>query len=70
MKNENKMKIKTFFYMGKNQGRREKELNNFLAQDNIVVDQVLQSSATGSVFEDQPSYLDIGAVITIVYHEI
>ncbi|GEM_PF-4509318 len=62
-------KIKTFFYMHNNQPRREKELNDFLAQDNIEVIQILQSSATGSIFEDKPQYLDVGVVITIVYNE-
>ncbi len=67
---ENKTKIKTFFYMIRNQEEREKELNDFLSQKNIVVDQILQSSSTGSVFKENPSYLDIGAIITVVYHEI
>ena len=65
-----KPKIKTFFYMIRNQEEREKELNDFLSQKNIVVNQILQSSSTGSVFKDNPAYLDIGAVITVVYHEI
>jgi len=56
--------------MIRNQEEREKELNDFLSQKNIVVNQILQSSSTGSVFKDNPAYLDIGAVITVVYHEI
>lgn len=63
-------KIKTFFFMIRNQEKREKELNDFISRDNIVIDQILQSASTGSVYEESPKYLDIGAVITIVYHEI
>ena len=67
---KNKTKIKTFFYMIRNQEKREEEMNNFISQDNIVIDQILQSSTTGSVYNDKPEYLDCGVVITIVYHEI
>lgn len=67
---KNKTKIKTFFYMIRNQEEREKELNDFLSKDSIVVEQILQSSATGSVFKDNPNYLDMGVIITVIYHEI
>jgi len=65
---ENKTRIKTFFYMVGNQEKREKEMNDFLSRDDIVVDQVLQSAASGSVKTDNPQYLDGGVIITIVYH--
>ncbi|MEK7553239.1 MAG: hypothetical protein AAB504_00915 [Patescibacteria group bacterium] len=66
---KNKTKIKTFFYMIQNQEKREKELNDFLSQNGIVVEQILQSAATGSVKIKNPQYLDAGVIITIVYHE-
>lgn len=63
-------KIKTFFYMIRNQEEREKEMNDFLAQDGIVVDKILQSTGSGSVRKEDPQYLDVGVVITIIYHKI
>lgn len=62
------MQIKTFFYARRNQDEREKELNDFLAQDSIVVETILQSAVTTSVKEDKPEYLDGGVVITVVFH--
>ena len=62
-------KIKTFFYMIRNQEEREKEMNDFLAQEGIVVDKILQSAGSGSVRKDDPQYTDVGAVITIIYHD-
>ncbi len=67
---DKKVRVKTFFYARRNQDDREKELNNFLAQENIVVDNILQSAVSTSVKEESPQYLDGGVVITIVYHHV
>jgi hypothetical protein len=67
---KNKKQIKTFFYMIMNREEREKEMNDFLKREDVVIDNILQSSTTGSVYKDNPAYLDCGVVITIVYHEI
>jgi len=63
-----KKQIKSFFYVIRNRDKREKELNDFLSQDNIIIDEIFQSSGTNSVYKEKPEYLDVGVIITIVYH--
>lgn len=64
-----KKQVKTFFYAIRNKEKREKEMNDFLSQDGIVVDQILQSSVSTSVKTETPEYMDGGVIITIVYHK-
>lgn len=61
------MEIKSFFYGLRNQEETEKEINDFLADKNIRVEKIFQSTASVSCSFDRPEFRDVCVVITVAY---
>jgi hypothetical protein len=61
------MKVKSFFYGGVDQEKKEEKLNRFLARKDIVVEQIFQSAASQSMSLDMPQVINPIVIVTVIW---